>query len=157
MVNQQLSENDKSLELMSPSSPHPCLWFNGNAFEAAQYYCSIFKNSSILSQNHFLVEFKLNGKLFKGLNAQNQFIFNEAISFVIECENQEEIDYYWDKLKEDGNEGMCGWLKDKYGISWQIVPKLLGEILKNPTLAQNAIKRMMFMRRFIIADLINED
>jgi predicted 3-demethylubiquinone-9 3-methyltransferase (glyoxalase superfamily) len=104
-----------------------------------------------------LVEFKLNGKLFKGLNAQNQFIFNEAISFVIECENQEEIDYYWDKLKEDGNEGMCGWLKDKYGISWQIVPKLLGEILKNPTLAQNAIKRMMFMRRFIIADLINED
>lgn len=137
--------------------PYPCLWFNNNALEAAQFYCSVFKDSKIISQNPMVVMFELKGQKFMGLNGGNQFAFSEATSFVINCNTQEEIDFYWEKLTEGGQESMCGWLKDKFGVSWQVVPTILVEILSSKEKAQIAGKRMMFMRKFIIADLLKED
>src|SRR3546814_4177405 len=95
------------------NSIYPCLWFDGQAQEAAKFYCSIFENSTITADNQMVVTFNLNGKRFMGLNAGPQFKFNEAISFVVDCETQEEIDNYWEKLTADGgSEGQCGWLKE---------------------------------------------
>ncbi len=94
---------------------HACLWFDGQAKEAAQFYCSVFKKSRITHDTPMVVNFEINDQKFMGLNGGPQFKFNESVSFVITCETQEEIDYYWDKLTEGGEESMCGWLKDKYG------------------------------------------
>ena len=96
---------------------YPCLWFDKQSKEAADFYCSVFPNSKILNTTPFVVIFELNGNRFMGLNGGPEFKFNEAVSFVITCKNQEEIDYYWEKLSEGGQEGKCGWLKDKFGIS----------------------------------------
>ena len=136
-------------------SIYPCLWFDGKAKEAAEYYCSIFKNSKILSENHMVVQFELNGKKIMGLNGGPLYKFNEAISLVLECDNQEEIDYYWNSLTQDGGkEVQCGWLKDKYGVSWQVIPKMLSELLGNPNKAESVIKAFMQMKKIIIADLL---
>src|SRR3546814_18738055 len=114
------------------NSIYPCLWFDGQAQEAAKFYCSIFENSTITADNQMVVTFNLNGKRFMGLNAGPQFKFNEAISFVVDCETQEEIDNYWEKLTADGGrEGQCGWLKDKFGVSWQIVHIILPSLLSD--------------------------
>jgi predicted 3-demethylubiquinone-9 3-methyltransferase (glyoxalase superfamily) len=125
----------------------PCLWFDSNAEEAVNFYASIFKNSKIGKTSRYgeagyeihgkpagtvlTIEFELNGQAFTALNGGPIFKFNEAISFQVSCESQEEVDYYWEKLSEGGDEKaqQCGWLKDKYGLSWQIVPTALGKML----------------------------
>ncbi len=135
---------------------YPCLWFDGQAQAAAAFYCKIFKNSKITADNQMVVTFELNGKRFIGLNAGPQFKFSEAVSFVVDCETQEEIDYYWETLTADGgSEGNCGWLKDKFGVSWQIVPTILPTLLSNPDKAQNVLQCYMKMKKFNIAALEN--
>lgn len=133
---------------------YPCLWFNGQAQEAAKFYCSIFENAKITADNQMVVVFELNGNQFMGLNGIPEFKFNESISFVVDCETQEEIDHYWDKLIADGgSEGQCGWLKDKYGVSWQIVPTILPELLSQPDRAQKVMEAFMKMKKFDIEAL----
>lgn len=135
---------------------YPCLWFDGQAQEAANFYCSIFPNSKIITDNQMVVIFELNGKKFMGLNGGPNFKFNEATSFVIDCETQEEIDFYWNNLTLDGGEeGNCGWLKDKFGLSWQVVPTVLPKLLSNPEKAQRVMQAFMKMKKFDIATLEN--
>ena len=109
---------------------YPCLWFDGKAAEAADFYCGIFPNSKLINQNPIVTIFELNGAKFLALNGGPNYTFSEAISYVIECETQDEIDFYWTRLTEGGEEGKCGWLKDKFGLSWQVVPKLLGTLMR---------------------------
>lgn len=121
----------------------PFLWFDGKAVEAAEFYCSIFKNSKIESVARYpegspgpsgtvmTVAFQLDGQKFVALNGGPLFQFNESISFVVNCETQAEVDYFWEKLSAGGQEVQCGWLKDKYGVSWQIVPTLMNELFQN--------------------------
>ncbi len=123
---------------------NPFLWFNNQAEEAAKFYVSIFKNSGVKKIVHYgkagpgpdgsvmTVAFELEGQEFTALNGGPVYKFTEAISFVVNCNSQEEVDYYWDKLTEDGEEGVCGWLKDKYGLSWQIVPTVMIEMMSDP-------------------------
>ena len=134
---------------------YPCLWFNGQAKAAAEFYCSVFKNGKILSDTPMVVTFEVNGTKFMGLNGGPQFKFSEAISFVVNCDTQDEIDYYWDKLTEGGEESMCGWLKDKYGVSWQIVPAIIAELMNDPEKAQRVIKAFMNMRKLDIEIMKN--
>jgi predicted 3-demethylubiquinone-9 3-methyltransferase (glyoxalase superfamily) len=126
----------------------PFLWFDNQAEEAMTFYVSIFKNSKVGHVSRgpdgkaFTVSFELDGQEFMALNAGPQFKFNEAISFFVNCTTQEEVDYFWENLTADGGaESMCGWLKDKYGLSWQIVPTVLGEMLQDPDPAKS--KRVM--------------
>jgi predicted 3-demethylubiquinone-9 3-methyltransferase (glyoxalase superfamily) len=132
---------------------YPCLWFDGQAREAAEFYCSIFKNSKINTDTPMVVTFELNGKLFMGLNGGSNFKFNEAISFVVQCETQNEIDHYWNKLTENGQESMCGWLKDKFGVSWQIVPAILGELMADPKKSSSVMQAVMQMKKLDIEKL----
>ena len=134
---------------------YPCLWFDGQAEAAAKFYCSIFKNSSIKVCTPMVVNFELNGNKFMGLNGGPNFKFNEAISMVVDCDTQEEIDYYWDKLTEGGEESNCGWLKDKYGMSWQIVPTILGKLMTDPSKSQKVMEALMQMKKFDIEKLLN--
>ncbi len=134
---------------------YPCLWFNGQAKAAADFYCSVFNDSAIIQENPMVVLFEINGNRFMGLNGGPQFTFNESVSFVVNCDNQEEIDYFWEKLTEGGEESMCGWLKDKFGVSWQIVPTILGELMSNPEKSDRVIKAFMSMRKFDIEALKN--
>lgn len=118
----------------------PCLWFDGNAEEAAKFYVSVFPNSKITDIAYYteagprkagevlIVSFELDGTPFTALNAGPQFHFNEAVSFQIPCKDQKEIDYYWNKFTEGGSEIQCGWLKDKYGLAWQVVPMKIMEL-----------------------------
>ncbi len=132
----------------------PCLWFDGNAEEAARFYCFVFKNSEITTSNTMVTSFKLNGTRFIGLNGGPTFTFNEAVSFVVDCETQEEIDNYWDKLTEDGEESQCGWLKDKYGVSWQIVPSILEKLMGDPEKAPRVVEAFLKMKKFDIEKLL---
>ncbi|WP_199140785.1 VOC family protein [Pedobacter sp. ASV12] len=135
---------------------YPCLWFDGQAQAAAKFYCTVFKDSKITADNQMVVTFELNGKRFMGLNGGPQFKFNEAVSFVIDCETQDEIDYYWQKLTADGgSEGQCGWLKDKFGVSWQVVPTILPKLLSDPAKTQNVLQAYMKMKKFDIEALQN--
>jgi predicted 3-demethylubiquinone-9 3-methyltransferase (glyoxalase superfamily) len=140
----------------------PFLWFNNNAEEAADFYVSIFKNSrrhgemraaadnpSGPAGSVLIVNFELDGLQFTALNGGPAHSFTEAISLVVHCESQEEIDYYWSRLTEGGSEVACGWLKDKFGLSWQVVPTNLSELLKHP----KAFEAMMQMKKFDIAAL----
>ncbi|MCI0554774.1 MAG: VOC family protein [Anaerolineae bacterium] len=140
----------------------PFLWFDTQAEEAMNFYVSVFKNSKAGSVSRgpdgkaFIVNFELNGQEFIGLNAGPQFKFNESVSFYVDCENQEEVDYYWEKLTADGGEeSMCGWLKDKYGLSWQIIPKQLGELMgdPDPVKAQRVTQAMLQMQKIDVAGL----
>jgi len=133
---------------------YPCLWFNGQAKEAADFYCTVFNNSRIIANTPMVVTFEINGTRFMGLNGGPQFKFNESVSFVVECETQQEIDAYWNSLTENGQESMCGWLKDKYGISWQIVPSILGKLMTDPEKAPKVFKAFQQMRKFDIETLI---
>ncbi len=144
----------------------PCLWFDTQAEEAANFYLSIFKNSKIEHISRYgkegydihgkppgsvlTVEFKLNGNSFVALNGGPTFKFNESISFQVSCETQEEIDHYWNKLTEGGEESMCGWLKDKFGVSWQIFPDIMPALLSDPKTAGKAMTAFMQMRKFDI-------
>lgn len=135
---------------------HPCLWFDGQARAAADFYCKIFPNSKIVSDSRMVVNFELNGQLFMGLNGGDHFKFNEAVSFVIPCKDQDEIDHYWYKLIEDGGkEGNCGWCKDKFGLSWQVVPIILGELMSNPGKEQRVVQAFMKMKKIEIEALQN--
>jgi predicted 3-demethylubiquinone-9 3-methyltransferase (glyoxalase superfamily) len=145
----------------------PCLWFDNNAEEAMKFYTSVFKNSEILEIRHYedagpdmnetvtTGRFRLNGEEFMVLNAGPYFTFSPAISFFVDCENQEEVDYYWEKLSEGGEIEMCGWLKDKFGVSWQIVPKQLGELLndKDPVRSKSVMEAMLKMKKLDIKEL----
>jgi predicted 3-demethylubiquinone-9 3-methyltransferase (glyoxalase superfamily) len=133
----------------------PCLWFDGNAKEAAAFYCSVFKNSKVLSENPMVVVFELNDTKFMALNGGPEYAFSPANSYVITCDTQEEIDHYWEKLSEGGKPGKCGWLTDKYGVSWQVVPKILGQLMNDPEKAPNAMYAFMQMTKFDIEKLIN--
>jgi predicted 3-demethylubiquinone-9 3-methyltransferase (glyoxalase superfamily) len=131
----------------------PFLWFDNQAEEAAGFYVSIFKNSRIVSMSRYgeagpgtkgsvmTVQFELDGQSFIALNGGPHFKFNEAVSFSVECKTQAEVDEFWQKLSQDGQEGPCGWLKDKYGLSWQITPTILSELLSDPDPAK--AKRVM--------------
>jgi predicted 3-demethylubiquinone-9 3-methyltransferase (glyoxalase superfamily) len=134
----------------------PCLWFDGQAEAAAEFYCSVFKNSKILSSSPMVVTFELNGKKFMGLNGGPEFKFNEAVSFVVNCESQDEIDYYWNKFTTSGGEeSMCGWLKDKFGVSWQIVPSNIGKLMSDPARAERVGKVLFTMKKLDMARLEN--
>ena len=109
----------------------PFLWFDGQAEVAAKFYTSIFKHSKIENSGPMSATFRLDGMKFIALNGGPQFKFTEAVSFFVDCATQAEIDYYWEKLSAGGSEGRCGWLKDKFGVSWQIVPPILGELLND--------------------------
>ena len=135
---------------------YPCLWFDGQAKAAAEFYCSIFNNSKITADTPMVVRWELNGTQFMGLNAGPQFKFNEAVSFVIECETQDEIDHYWNNLISDGGaESQCGWCKDKYGVSWQVVPKILGKLMSDPERSDRVVAAFMKMKKFDIQTLLN--
>jgi predicted 3-demethylubiquinone-9 3-methyltransferase (glyoxalase superfamily) len=134
---------------------YPCLWFDGQAQEAAKFYCSIFANSKITADNQMVVTFELNGKKFMGLNGGPKFKFTPATSFVIECETQAEIDSYWEKLGEGGRYDQCGWLDDKFGVSWQIVPAILHKLMADPAKAPRVVEAFMKMTKFDIQTLVN--
>jgi predicted 3-demethylubiquinone-9 3-methyltransferase (glyoxalase superfamily) len=134
---------------------YPCLWFDGKSKEAADYYCSIFKDSKILSETPMVVMMELNGQQFMALNGGPMYKFSPATSFVIECETQVDIDYYWEKLGIGGTYNKCGWLEDKFGISWQVVPSILGELMSNPEKAPKVMYAFMQMTKFDIEKLLN--
>lgn len=127
----------------------PFLWFDNNAEEAANFYVSIFKNSKITNATPMMVSFVLDGQEFIGLNGGPQYKFSEAISMFVNCENQEEVDELWGKLLDGGEESQCGWLKDKFGLSWQIIPKALGQLMgdKDPLKAKRVMDAMMQMKK----------
>ena len=145
----------------------PFLWFDGKAEEAMNFYISIFKNSKIVSVTRYgeagpgpkgtvmTAKFVLNGQEFVALNGGPQFTFTEAISFVVNCETQQEVDELWEKLSEGGKKSRCGWLKDKYGLSWQVVPTALVEMLqdKDPKKANSVMQAMMQMDKIDIKRL----
>lgn len=146
----------------------PCLWFDGQAEEAANYYVSIFKNSKVLdvarigeggpapARSVLTVTFQLEGLEFMALNGGPDFKFNEAISLYVDCKTQEEVDELWNKLTANGGEpSVCGWLKDKYGVSWQIVPSILGELMNDPDpkKAQRVMQAMLQMTKIEIDGL----
>ena len=149
----------------------PCLWFDGQAEAAAKFYTSVFPNSRIVRVNHFTeagrevhgraagsvmtVAFEIGGQLFTGLNGGPHFKFNEAVSFEVNCDTQAEIDYYWAKLSEGGRESQCGWLKDRFGVSWQVVPARMAEFFPedDPAKAGRAMEAMLKMKKLDIAAL----
>jgi len=145
----------------------PFLWFDDKAEEAMNFYCSIFENSKKGDVRRYgeagpgpkgsvmTVTFELEGQEFMALNAGPQFSFTPAISFFVNCETQQEVDYFWEKLSEGGSKEQCGWLRDKYGLSWQVVPSVLGRILSDPDTAksQRAMKAMMQMKKLDIEGL----
>ncbi len=145
----------------------PCLWFDGQAEEAAQHYTSIFPNSSIGDVTRYgpnmpvpegtvmTVGFTLDGQEYVGLNGGPEFKFDEAVSFQISCADQEEVDRFWSALSEGGEEGPCGWLKDKFGLSWQVVPRRLPELLEDPDheKSQRVMAAMLQMKKIEIDEL----
>ena len=143
------------------------LWFDTEAEEAAEFYTSLFKNSRIVSKTHYgeagpreagmvmTVDWELDGQRFTGINGGPEFKFDEAISLLISCEDQDEVDYFWDKLSEGGSEGPCGWVKDRYGLSWQVVPTGMEELFADPDpeRAERAMKAMLEMKKLDVAAL----
>lgn len=142
----------------------PCLWFDTEALDAAEYYCSIFPEARILNVSHYgeagpreaglvmMVEWEMAGQRFLGLNGGPDYSFTEAISFTVTCESQAEVDRYWDELTCEGAEGPCGWCKDRYGVSWQIVPKGMAELFgdQDRERAQRAMAAMLNMGKLDI-------
>ena len=146
----------------------PNLWFDGNAKEAVDYYVSVFPDSKVVHTAYYpksteegladfqkplagkplVIEFELAGQRFMAINAGPEFKFSEAVSFAVSCKDQKEIDYFWEKLSSDPEGGQCGWCKDKYGLSWQVVPENMDELMKRP----GAYAHMMQMKKLVIAD-----
>src|SRR5262249_62035174 len=145
----------------------PNLWFDTEAEEAAEFYTSVFDNSRIVNVTRYTesgprdtgmvmtVEFELDGQRFIGINGGPQFSFDEAVSFAIECETQDEIDYFWEKLTDGGEESQCGWLRDRFGLSWQVVPTGMEEVFADPDpeRADRTMKAMLQMRKLDLAAL----
>jgi predicted 3-demethylubiquinone-9 3-methyltransferase (glyoxalase superfamily) len=152
---------------MTDRSLVTCLWFDTQAEEAAEYYTGIFKNSKLGAVHRYteagpgpagsvmLVEFELNGQKFSGLNGGPQYTFNEAVSIVVPCADQAEVDYYWDRLSDGGQEVACGWVKDKYGLFWQIVPGAFFDMVADadPARRNRVMQAMLGMTKFDIAAL----
>ena len=136
------------------NSPYPCLWFDDQAKAAAEFYCSIFPNSRILNSTPMVSVFELNGTRFMGLNGGPEYHINEGVSFVINCDKQEEIDHYWNHFADGGLESKCGWIKDKFGVWWQVVPGILGKLMSDPEKAPKAMYAYMQMKKFDIAKLL---
>jgi predicted 3-demethylubiquinone-9 3-methyltransferase (glyoxalase superfamily) len=151
-----------------PQKITPNLWFDTEAEEAADFYTSVFKDSRIVNKTHYTegapreagmvmtVEWELNGQRFVGINGGPNFKFDEAVSFAIDCKDQDEVDYYWEKLIEGGgSESQCGWLKDKFGLSWQVVPTGWDEVFSDadPKRAERAMKAMLQMTKLDIEEL----
>ena len=150
-----------------PEKIIPNLWFDTEAEEAADFYATVFPNSRVVMKTHYpegapreagmvmTVEFELDGQRFVGINGGPQFSFDEAVSFQVTCESQEELDYYWERLSEGGQEGPCGWLKDRFGLSWQVVPKGMDEVFADPDpeRARRAMQAMLKMAKIDIAEL----
>ena len=130
----------------------PCLWFDGQAEAAAKFYTAIFEDSKIPSVSPMTANFQLAGQDFIALNGGPQFKFTEAVSFFVSCKTQEEIDYFWEKLSAGGTVQQCGWLKDKFGLSWQIVPAMFGEMLNDPDAAKSQ-RVMQAMLKMVKLDL----
>jgi predicted 3-demethylubiquinone-9 3-methyltransferase (glyoxalase superfamily) len=151
-------------------APTPFLWFDTDAEQAARFYTTVFPNSKIVEVTHYgsagprpegmvmTVAFELDGQKFVALNGGPQYHFSEAISFVVNCETQQEVDTYWETLSEGGEEGPCGWLKDKFGLSWQIVPNALPRLLADPDTekAQRVMAAMLEMKKIDIETLERE-
>lgn len=133
----------------------PFLWFNSNAEEAAKFYTSVFKNSKIVSINPMVTLLELEGLQLMIMNGGPTFKLNEAFSLSISCNNQKEIDYYWSKLTEGGTESQCGWLKDKYGLSWQVIPSILPSLMNDPEKAGRVTQAFLKMKKFNIEVLEN--
>jgi len=145
----------------------PCLWFDGNAEEAVNFYTSIFKDSKIQEISRYgdagpgpkgqvmVVNFELDGQELMALNGGPQFKFTEAISLLVNCKDQKEVDHYWDKLSAGGQKVQCGWLKDRFGLSWQIVPTALGELMKDkdPAKRERVMKAMLQMVKLDVEGL----
>jgi predicted 3-demethylubiquinone-9 3-methyltransferase (glyoxalase superfamily) len=146
----------------------PNLWFDTEAEEAAEYYVSVFRDGRILNKSHYTegapreagmvmtVEWEVNGMRFTGINGGPEFKFNESVSFLISCDDQDEVDYYWETLTADGGEeGQCGWLKDRFGVSWQVVPKGIGEVFGggDPERARRAMQAMLQMKKLDLEGL----
>ena len=145
----------------------PNLWFDTQAEEAAEFYCSVFPSSKVTSVARYTeagpgepgtvmtVEFELDGQRFVGINGGPEFTFSEAVSFQIDCEDQAEVDHYWDKLTDGGEEVQCGWLKDRYGLSWQVVPRGMEAVFSDPDpeRAKRAMEAMLGMKKLDIAAL----
>ena len=143
----------------------PNLWFDTQAEQAAEFYVSVFPNSRVVSMTPYpegapgpagtamTVEWELDGQRFCGINGGPQFTFDEAVSFAITCKDQDEVDYYWDKLTDGGEESQCGWLKDRFGVSWQVVPEGMEEALNqaDPERAQRAMQAMLGMKKIDVA------
>jgi predicted 3-demethylubiquinone-9 3-methyltransferase (glyoxalase superfamily) len=156
---------------ISAQKINPCLWFDTEAEQAAKFYCSVFKNSRMGRISRYVnegqeihgkaagsvmaVEFEIGGQKFAALNGGPHFKLTEAVSFQVHCEDQQEVDYFWKTLAEGGKEGPCGWLKDRYGLSWQVVPKVLYEMLLDPdhTKSQRVTRAFLQMKKFDIAEL----
>jgi predicted 3-demethylubiquinone-9 3-methyltransferase (glyoxalase superfamily) len=148
-----------------PQKITPNLWFDTEAEDAANYYISVFKNSRIVNVTHYTdagpreagmvmtVEFELDGQRFVGINGGPDFTFDEAVSFEIACKDQEEIDYFWERLSDGGKEGPCGWVKDRFGLSWQVVPTGMEELFADPDAgrAERAMRAMLRMGKIDIA------
>jgi predicted 3-demethylubiquinone-9 3-methyltransferase (glyoxalase superfamily) len=149
------------------SKPRPCLWFDTQSEEAAQFYTSVFPNSRITAVHRYgsagprpagtvmTVEFELDGEPFLALNGGPEFTFNEAVSFEIECADQAEVDHYWNAFADGGKEGPCGWIRDRFGLSWQVVPKVLNDLVAegDTPRAQRAITAMLGMGKLDVAAL----
>ena len=145
----------------------PNLWFDTEAEEAAEFYTSVFQDGRVLGRTHYTegapreagmvmtVDWEVNGVRFTGINGGPDFKFNESVSFLISCEDQDEVDYYWEKLGDGGEEGPCGWLKDRFGVSWQVVPTGMDELFadSDPERAKRAMQAMLQMRKLDIAEL----
>jgi predicted 3-demethylubiquinone-9 3-methyltransferase (glyoxalase superfamily) len=145
----------------------PCLWFDTEGEEAATFYTSVFPNSRIVDVSHYgegsprpegmvlTVSFELDGQPFLALNGGPEFTFSEAVSFMVDCEDQDEVDAYWNALTEGGEEGPCGWLKDRFGVSWQIVPRALPRLLGDPDRekSKRVMQAMLKMKKIEVAEL----
>ena len=156
---------------ISAQKINPCLWFDTEAEDAAKFYCSVFKNSRIGKVSHYVTRARRStasrpgrswpwsssstGQKFAALNGGPQFKFDEAISFQVHCKDQDEVDYFWKALSAGGKEGPCGWLKDKFGLSWQVVPQVLFDMLMDPdqNKSQRVTKAFLQMKKFDIAEL----
>jgi predicted 3-demethylubiquinone-9 3-methyltransferase (glyoxalase superfamily) len=149
-----------------PRTIGTCLWFENEAEQAAEFYTSVFDDSRILNVSRFegvpgpegqavAVEFELEGRAFTALNGARGAGFTEAVSFVVDCEDQDAVDRYWTALTDGGSESQCGWLKDRFGVSWQIVPSVLGSLIAGPDPlgSQRAMQVMLGMRKLDIAEL----
>lgn len=162
-LNSQVQQSRRLQLSTLENSPRitPFLWFDSNAEEAVEFYRTVFKNSRRLSELRnngeapgpkdgiLTIAFELDGQKFTALNGGPSHPFTEAISFVVRCDSQQEVDYYWEKLTQGGSEVACGWLRDKFGLSWQIVPSRMLELIRNP----NAMRAMMKMKKIDLAEL----